>query len=171
MCVLELICIYYQRLQLITCNWEREYYRTLWYLSLKRLRRVCLHGQGTAPGMSFRRPLLIFTVLIVFLISYEGYKITRHVDQRELYQIHSRDFLPSFIATTTVTLTLGHTSDDKVFSTNQSLVFNNITTQEIVKKRWSVSQIIEWICYFKSSGWNNCRTPFISGTSVVGNWQ
>ena len=98
---------------------------------------MCLHGQGTAPGMSFRRPLLIFTVLIVFLISYEGYKITRHVDQRELYQIHSRDFLPSFIATTTVTLTsttLGHTSDDKVFSTNQSLVFNNITTQEIVKK-------------------------------------
>ena len=89
---------------------------------------MCLHGQSTAsqqPGMSFRHPLLIFTVLIVFLISYEGYKITRHVDQRELYQIHLRDFLPSFIYSN---------NNCNVFSTNQSLVFNNITTQEIVKK-------------------------------------
>ena len=94
--------------------------------------------------MSFRRPLLIFTILMVFLISYEGYKITRHVDQRELYQLNLRDYLPLFIVdnattnvTTNVTLTsttLGHTSDDKVFSTNQSLVFHNITTQEIVKE-------------------------------------
>ena len=41
MCVLKLICIYYQRFQLITCNWNvwaaiffhAIHYRTLWYIS------------------------------------------------------------------------------------------------------------------------------------------